>query len=47
MREGRINAHDLMVHHKDRDRANNSARNLETICRTHHEQEHKSERWGR
>jgi 5-methylcytosine-specific restriction enzyme A len=47
LRDGRVNAKDLMVHHKDRNRTNNSTANLETICRAHHEQEHKNERWGK
>lgn len=36
-----------LVHHKNRDELDNKPDNLESLCITHHEAEHKSERWGR
>jgi len=33
----------LCVHHKDRDRTNNSLDNLETLCKSCHQSEHSAE----
>lgn len=36
----------VMVHHKDRDSKNNRYENLESICRSCHNEEHKEEVFG-
>ena len=35
----------VLVHHKDRDSWNRGWENLESLCRTCHDEEHKEERW--
>lgn len=42
--QGRVRAA-VLVHHRDRDPANNEAANLVSMCRECHEAEHKEERW--